>query len=78
MHPSRSVWPRILTTVIDTGFHDTFTKPEVRANVAKVALLKREGTVDEVASTIAFLASADAGYLTGVAVDINGGLVFSG
>ena len=38
----------------------------------------REGTADEVASTIAFLASADAGYLTGVAVDINGGLVFSG
>ena len=55
--------------MIATGFHDTFTKPEVRAAVANACLLKREGGAEEVASTIAFLASSDASYLTGVAVD---------
>lgn len=63
---------------VDTGFHDTFTAPEVRKNVAGAALLQREGRADEVAATIAFLLSDDASYLTGVALDINGGLAFSG
>lgn len=63
--------------MIDTGFHDTFTAPQVRAAVAGSTQLGREGTSEEVASVVAFLASADAGYMTGVAVDINGGLVFN-
>ena len=51
--------------MIDTGFHDTFTKPEVRANVAKAALLKREGSLlaealdSRCASTLARAGHAD-------------------
>lgn len=63
--------------MISTGFHDTFTKDEVRANVAKATPLKREGTSEEVANLVAFLASDEASFMTGDNVDINGGLLFS-
>ena len=39
--------------------------------------LRREGTPDEVAAAVAFLASEDASFLAGVNLDINGGLFFS-
>lgn len=75
----RSIRVNTLTPgMIATGFHDTFTAAEVRKNVAAATLLKREGTAEEVAAAIAFFASSDASYLTGVAMDINGGLCFSG
>ena len=35
----------------------------------------RFGTVDEVASLVAFLASEHAGYITGEVTDINGGFL---
>jgi citronellol/citronellal dehydrogenase len=35
--------------------------------------LRRPGTADEVAATIAFLASAGAGYITGTTVVVDGG-----
>jgi len=63
--------------MISTGFHDTFTKDAVRTNVAAATALKREGTSEEVAKLVAFLASSDASYMTGNNVDINGGLLFS-
>jgi NAD(P)-dependent dehydrogenase (short-subunit alcohol dehydrogenase family) len=37
-------------------------------------LLGRAGTPDEVASVVAFLASADASFLTGETIEINGGM----
>ena len=36
--------------MIDTTFHDTFTAPEVRKNVASATLVGREGTVEDVAT----------------------------
>ncbi|MEM7525461.1 MAG: SDR family oxidoreductase [Pseudomonadota bacterium] len=63
--------------MIDTDFHNTFTKPEVRTHVANVTPLKREGTSEECAELVAFLASEQASFMTGACVDINGGLVFS-
>ncbi|KMT66796.1 SDR family NAD(P)-dependent oxidoreductase [Catenovulum maritimum] len=63
--------------MISTGFHDTFTKPEVRVNVAGATALKREGTSEEVAKLAAFLASDESSYMTGNCVDINAGLFFS-
>ncbi|MCU0474172.1 MAG: 3-oxoacyl-ACP reductase FabG [Bacteroidales bacterium] len=63
--------------MIDTSFHDRFTKNEVRERVAAGTPLKREGKPEEVADLVAYLASDEASFLTGLNVDINGGLLFS-
>lgn len=63
--------------MISTTFHDTFTKDEVRKNVAAGTPLGREGTAGEVATIVSFLASEEASFLTGVNMDTNGGLLFS-
>jgi len=63
--------------MIDTDFHNTFTKDEVRKNVAGATPLKREGHSDEVASLVAFLASDQSSFMTGTSLDINGGILFS-
>ncbi len=63
--------------MIDTDFHNIFTKPEVRTHVANVTPLKREGTSEDVAKLAVFLASDDAAFITGTNVDINGGMLFS-
>jgi len=67
----------VLPGMIATAFHDTFTKPEVRTNVANSTLLKREGKATEVADLVAYLASDQSSYVTGTNIDINGGLNFS-
>lgn len=63
--------------MISTTFHDEFTKDEVRAKVAGGTPLRREGSADEVADLVAYLASDDSSFMTGTSVDINGGLFFS-
>ena len=63
--------------MIDTDFHNTFTKPEVRSHVANITPLKREGTPQDVANLVAYLASDEAAFITGANIDINGGLLFS-
>ena len=63
--------------MISTTFHDTFTKDAVRSNVAAGTPLRREGTAGEVADLVAYLASPESSFMTGVSVDINGGLAFS-
>ncbi len=63
--------------MIDTYFHDTFTAPEGREALHRNAPLRREGEAEEVAGLVKFLASDDAGYITGNGVDINGGCLFS-
>ncbi len=63
--------------MIRTTFHDTFTKDEVRANVASATPLRREGEASEVAELVAYLASPESSFITGASVDINGGLLFS-
>ena len=63
--------------LIGTSFHDIFSKPEGRAATAGNTPLRREGHPDEVAETIAYLASPAASFLAGVCLDVNGGLYFS-
>ncbi len=63
--------------MIDTDFHNIFTKPEVRTHVANITPLKREGTSEDVANLAVFLASDQAAFITGANVDINGGMLFS-
>ncbi len=63
--------------MISTTFHDTFTQDEARKNVAAGTPLRREGAPAEVADVVAFLASDESSFLTGVNMDVNGGLFFS-
>ncbi|KPB00962.1 SDR family NAD(P)-dependent oxidoreductase [Ahrensia marina] len=63
--------------MIDTDFHNVFTKPEARKHVAGVTPLKREGTSEDVANLATYLASSEAAFITGACVDINGGTLFS-
>lgn len=63
--------------MIATAFHDNFSKPEVRVNVANATALKREGEAKEVADLVAYLASNESSFITGTNIDINGGLSFS-
>ena len=62
--------------MIDTTFHDTFTKDAVRATVAAGTALGREGRSAEVGRLVAWLASDAASYVTGANVDVNGGALF--
>lgn len=63
--------------MIATTFHDTFTKDEIREKVANMTPLRREGTSEEIANTVACLASSGTSFITGANIDINGGLAFS-
>lgn len=63
--------------MIDTDFHNTFTKDEVRSHVANITPLKREGSSEDVANLAVFLASEEAAFMTGNNIDINGGILFS-
>lgn len=63
--------------MINTDFHNVFTKDEVRKNVANATPLKREGSSEDVANLVAFLASDQSAFMTGTCLDINGGILFS-
>lgn len=63
--------------MINTSFHDRFTKPEARENLHKSAPLRREGTAQEIADLVCFLACEESSYITGACIDINGGVLFS-
>ena len=58
----------------DTAFHGRFTAPAAFEAATKAVLLGRAGTPEEVATVVAFLASADSSFLTGETIEINGGM----
>lgn len=65
-----SVAPGLIDTDIISGM-----SPEMRKERNSQVVLKRAGTPQEVAATVAFLASSDASYITGEEIDVNGGLL---
>lgn len=61
--------------VITTPFHDKFTSQEARAKLNRMIPLGREGTPEEIAYAILFLASEYANYIVGETIEINGGML---
>ena len=68
-----AVAPGIIASERVQAKFDTYTEAERAAIHARVPL-GRIGTVDEVASVVAFLASPGASYVHGALIDINGGM----
>jgi 3-oxoacyl-[acyl-carrier protein] reductase len=63
--------------VITTPFHDRFTPPDVRKKLNAALPIGREGTPEEVAAVVVFLASSAADYLVGEIIEVNGGQLMS-
>jgi len=49
--------------------------PEVKAEFNRQIPLGRMGTAEDVASAVTFLASEEAGYMTGQVLSVNGGML---
>jgi 2-hydroxycyclohexanecarboxyl-CoA dehydrogenase len=58
---------------VDTDIRVAGTSDELEANITKSIPLGRQASVEDIAALFAFLASEDAGYITGVTHNINGG-----
>jgi len=58
----------------DPGAHAALSAAQWEEIIARIPL-KRLGTPDDVAAAIAFLASSDAGYITGQSIHVSGGVV---
>ena len=59
--------------LIATQFHDRFSTPEGRQAVVGRTPLSREGKPEDVAGAVLFLASPHAAFITGEAIEVNGG-----
>lgn len=64
----------VIPGLIETRFHERFSSPERKKAVAKQTPLGRNGTGEDVAKAILFLASDAAAFITGEYIAVNGGL----
>ncbi len=65
-----AVAPGFIETAMTSGFSDDF-----RQNALKAIPLGRVGTPEDVANSVAFLASEEASYITGHVLGVNGGML---
>lgn len=63
----------VMPGVIETRHHEMFSTPERMADYRKQTPLARNGSAEEVAQAILFLASDASSFVTGAIIDINGG-----
>jgi NAD(P)-dependent dehydrogenase (short-subunit alcohol dehydrogenase family) len=64
----------VAPSMVDTDIAGDLLTPERKVDLARGTLIGRLGTVDDVVKSILFLASDESSYLTGVTLDINGGM----
>src|SRR6266581_1906105 len=64
----------VAPSMVDTDITGGLLTLERKAELAKGTLVGRLATVEDVANCILFLASDESSYLTGVTLDINGGM----
>jgi 2-hydroxycyclohexanecarboxyl-CoA dehydrogenase len=69
-----NIAPSLIETPMQEAAERAGNIPSAEA-MAKRSVLRRLGTVDEVAATCAFLCSDGAGYITGQVIGVNGGSV---
>lgn len=67
-----AVAPSLTLTDRMKPYWESLTEPERKQAVARIPL-RRIGTAQDQANVICFLASEDAGFLTGLTLDVNGG-----
>jgi 3-oxoacyl-[acyl-carrier protein] reductase len=65
-----AVAPGFIETAMTSALSD-----EIRQSALKMIPLNRVGTPEEVANCVAFLASEEAGYITGHVLNVNGGML---
>lgn len=69
---------KITVNCVSPGFIDTELiadlSPELRDQYRKTVPMKRFGQVEDVAHAVQFLASKEAGYITGTTLEVTGGL----
>lgn len=63
--------------MIDTDFHNVHTPDAARRGYEASVPVRRQGTVEDTANLILFLACEDSAFITGANIDINGGMLFS-
>jgi len=64
----------VLPGFIETRFHERFSSTQRRKEIAERTPLGRNGTAEDVAKAVLFLASDAAGFITGEYIAVNGGL----
>ena len=80
MAVAREIGSRNITcNAVAPGFIETamtsVLSDEIRQSALKMIPLNRVGTAEEVANCVAFLASEEAGYITGHVLNVNGGML---
>jgi 3-oxoacyl-[acyl-carrier protein] reductase len=63
----------VMPGVIETRHHEAFSTPQKMEDYRRQTPLGRNGTAEEVASAVLFLAADASSFLTGAVLDVNGG-----
>jgi 3-oxoacyl-[acyl-carrier protein] reductase len=63
----------VMPGVIETRHHEVYSSPQKMEDYRRQTPLGRNGTADEVAQVVLFLASDAAGFVNGAILDVNGG-----